>query len=663
MVKIHHKVFILFFILAFIVSIPEMGANANSVDVQSTEFFPSTGIIDNFNRANGSLGNNWSGMTTGYAIVANKLDVGTTEDIYWNSSLFGVNQEVFITLDNIDSNASEVGIILKAQDKNQIGHGIIDVSYFPTGHYVKVWTYIKTPGSWQQHGTDIPVTFVNGDQFGARANANGDVEVYRNGELLGIRNVSDWPFYSSGGYIGLVNYDSSGMVLDDFGGGTTSNSPTLTPTPATSCTDPLTCNPVVSVPARWRCNVPECTGYDWIGSVIAWPSWAAYEDNIRTGSNSRTIYTPEGVKLYPYMGSWADGCRVTAVSGIVLIIEWERGTDIWRETYLGPGQSHTIDLIYPEDGVLLESPNDASIFSVSLTNCTPQNIHASPTPASATITPSVTFTPTFTPTNTATFTPSATNTATFTPTNTPVPPTPTYTSTNTATFTPSATNTATFTPTNTATFTPTATNTVTVTPTALQYVIPTTTPGTSGVTLVSSVVASSSQTTTYGATSGLHPSLGLLQQTGLEDDPNAYVSSHTPSTVYMGYQSFYIPDDIQTTLITNALLQVNFKGPDTSTQTWIWSIYDWNSNLWIKLGDNIGTTAYQWNDLTFTIRNISRYISPNREVRIQLRSNNANGDIKLDYEALHLTYRTATVNATPTTPSIPGTRPGISSVR
>ena len=60
--------------------------------------------------------------------------------------------------------------------------------------------------------------------------------------------------------------------------------------------------------------------------------------------------------LYPYMGSWATGCQVTAVSGIALIIEWQRGTDVWRRTYLQPGQSHIIASISPEDGAMIEGP-------------------------------------------------------------------------------------------------------------------------------------------------------------------------------------------------------------------------------------------------------------------------------------------------------------------
>ncbi|MBE7554342.1 MAG: hypothetical protein HS126_25090 [Anaerolineales bacterium] len=178
--------------------------------------------------------------------------------------------------------------------------------------------------------------------------------------------------------------------------------PPVTPTatsqigPAAGCDDPTTCNPVSSIHSFWRCNIPGCTDADWVGSVISWPSWSAYENNGRTGSQSRTVFSDEGETLYPYMGSWAEGCQVTAVSGIVLIIEWQRGTDVWQEFWLEPGESHTIALTPPEDGALIEGP-PAPGFSVSLANCNPQSV------------------PTLTPT------PTPTNTPTHTPTPTPIP--------------------------------------------------------------------------------------------------------------------------------------------------------------------------------------------------------------------------------------------------
>ena len=441
-----------------------VSAHVNS-GLLASGVFPSTVIIDDFNRSNGGVGSNWSGDTSGYAIVSNRLDVGLSEDIYWNASLFGVDQEAFVTFTTIDQTSPELGIILKAQTYSGYGPGMIDVIYSPVGHYIQVWTYYLN--GWTKHGLDIPAVFVNGDQFGVRANANGDVEIYQNGNLLGVINISSWPYHAYGGYIGLLNIGAGNAVLDNFGGGTISSSPTLTPTPV-PCTDGLNCNPVSAVPAYWRCNIPECSGGDWVGTVINWPSWAAYESNGRSGNNSRTVYSAVsgGNVLYPYMGSWADGCEVTAISGIVLIIEWERGTDIWRETYLSPGQSHTINLISPEDGVLLESPNDLTIFTVSLSNCTPQNIYGTTTPTATPNIPTATITAVNTPTHTATitYTPTntATSTATYTPTNTPVPPTATHTATSTSTYT--ATSTATKTATNTP-VPPTATHTATSTPT------------------------------------------------------------------------------------------------------------------------------------------------------------------------------------------------------
>lgn len=435
--------------------------------------FPSTNFLDDFNRANGSVGSNWAGLTTGFAINSSQLSVGTGGNIYWQSTTFGVNQEAFVTLSHIDPATPEINLILKGQDNKSVNPGQLSVLYSPSGNYVQIWSYQGGIG-WRTHDAPLPVVFADGDQFGVRALSSGLIEIYRNGTLLGTRTVTDWGYYAQGGYIGLAAFGPDTTTLDNFGGGTIGGSPTLTPTvgmPPT-CTDPLSCDPVTSVQAHWVCDTPGCTADPWIGTVINWPSWAAYNNNAGSGEYSRTTYTPAGETLYPYMGSWADGCQVTAVSGIVLIIEWQRGSGVWRSTYLSPGESHTIDLIAPEDNVLLESPDTPDYFSVSLSNCTPQNIHGTATPAS---TETPTFTPTFTSTATDvptfTTTPSPTLTATFTSTATDTPtytPTATYTPTSTATFTSTATPTPTFTATatNTPTHTPTSTNTPTFTPSA-----------------------------------------------------------------------------------------------------------------------------------------------------------------------------------------------------
>ena len=197
----------------------------DTVNIVVNSGFPSTAVLDNFNRANGSIGSNWSGYTSKYHITSNQMTVdynGSNSDIYWNN-LFGADQEAYVTFTDIDSTASEQDLLLKAQSNTTWGDGVIEVLYDPTGQTVQVWTY-EWPDGWVQHGADIPITFVDGDIFGARALANGTVEVYKNGTLLATRDITAWPHYADGGYIGLWFIGAEDAVLDDFGGGTISGS-------------------------------------------------------------------------------------------------------------------------------------------------------------------------------------------------------------------------------------------------------------------------------------------------------------------------------------------------------------------------------------------------------------------------------------------------------
>jgi hypothetical protein len=69
----------------------------------------------------------------------------------------------------------------------------------------------------------MAVTFMVGDTSKACARADGIVEVYRNGKLLGTRDVTGWSHYDKGGYICLWFIGVEGTLLDNFGGGTISN--------------------------------------------------------------------------------------------------------------------------------------------------------------------------------------------------------------------------------------------------------------------------------------------------------------------------------------------------------------------------------------------------------------------------------------------------------
>jgi hypothetical protein len=243
-----------------------------------------------------------------------------------------------------------------------------------------------------------------------------------------------------------------------------------------------------------------------------------------------------------------------------------------------------------------------------------------------TLTPTATETVTSPPTETATNTPSgsvtATNTFTATPTtvnaNTP-------TATSTSTGAPAITSSATFTntPLPTATSLPTQTK-----PAATNTSVP-------GSPFIKTIFPTA-WTTDKGATSGSLSSLSLLDQKGAEDNPQAYVSFQTPNSTYSGYQSFFLPSDVNGAEIKTMALEVNYKAPAPAVQKWTIFVYDWKSKKWLNIGATSVDSSKEWRKHVFTLPNVARYISPNGEIRIQLKSNNANGDAFLDYEAIHL---------------------------
>jgi RHS repeat-associated protein len=195
---------------------------------QSGGTFPSTLVIDNFNRPDGPLDGLWFSHTSGYTLTNQQLGYVSGHSIYWNA-WFGTTQEAFMTLATIDtSSTAEAYLLLKVQG-TYYGHGAILVGYFPSDHVAAVYTTLPNSNEWVQQGGDIAVTFQNGDIFGARARVDGTLEVYRNSTLLASVDISSWPYYATMGRIGLILYDAPTMRLDDFGGGGVSDAIGLVP--------------------------------------------------------------------------------------------------------------------------------------------------------------------------------------------------------------------------------------------------------------------------------------------------------------------------------------------------------------------------------------------------------------------------------------------------
>lgn len=192
------------------------------VGLQLNPSFPTTPVLDDFNRSNGSLGSNWRGSKSAYRITNNQVDVRRDGPIYWKDA-FGINQEVFITLTNVDPNGWEQDLLLKVQDVYgpNWGDGVIEVLYSAKWNNVTVWTFRPDTLMWFMY-PPISATFSDGDQFGAQALTTGDVVVLKNGFEIGrvTLNAADQNFFNPrGGNIGLWFIGANNAFFDDFGGG------------------------------------------------------------------------------------------------------------------------------------------------------------------------------------------------------------------------------------------------------------------------------------------------------------------------------------------------------------------------------------------------------------------------------------------------------------
>jgi PKD repeat protein len=182
--------------------------------VQTFSVNVDTVMLDDFNRANGSLGSSWGGLTAGYAIANQRADVKVGGPIYWRSE-FGSSQEAAITLTRIDRFGAH-GVLLKA-GRDHLKLSAISVHYDPLVRRIIVTAleYGKLPrivGNW-------PARLSNGDRLVAQALADGSVRVVVNGSQVGTADAGSF-FRNRGGHIGVQFLLAGNALFDDFGGGT-----------------------------------------------------------------------------------------------------------------------------------------------------------------------------------------------------------------------------------------------------------------------------------------------------------------------------------------------------------------------------------------------------------------------------------------------------------
>lgn len=185
---------------------------------------PSTGILDNFNRANGALGANWIDLASGVGyskplIVSNRLDWPQYPGLLW-ATQFGQDQEAFVSLNSAlytglafalrmanPNTGNESGYFLYC---NNVVDGEVELWKFSAGLASAVslgWF------NWVMNGDDYVWVTAIGNTFTLYSSPNGITN-------WTIRYVWTDSTYLRGGYIGAFNANNQNPSwLDDFGGG------------------------------------------------------------------------------------------------------------------------------------------------------------------------------------------------------------------------------------------------------------------------------------------------------------------------------------------------------------------------------------------------------------------------------------------------------------
>lgn len=266
--------------------------------------FPTTSILDNFNRANEGPppGANWiDDVIDGYPglrLISNavQLQAGDSgaDESFWNASI-GPDLEIYITINSVSVNCSF-----------QI-HARLNVTnpFTRTGYYLNVVPGIT--GGWLFYRRDTGFsdvilasgseTFAIGDKAGFSI-VGSAITIYRytSGAWSQIGTASDGA-YSGSGYLSLLMSDliaADEFSLDDFGGGTLGGGPT--PPVADFSGTPATGTAGLSVDFT---DLSTNTPTSWL--------WDFGDGNASTDQNPTNVYVSPGTYTVALTATNGDG--------------------------------------------------------------------------------------------------------------------------------------------------------------------------------------------------------------------------------------------------------------------------------------------------------------------------------------------------------------------
>ena len=197
---------------------------------------PTTPVLDNFNRANGSVGSNWTNMHAGSFStmnIANNVAVnpGSASQYawnYWNPATYGPDVEAYATVANYSGNDTlRIGARVSANSSTYSGYF---VSITATG----VWSIIRiTNATVTTLASGVTDPISSGDQIGIRIVGSVITALHRtaaNGwvAVLTYDTANDSTRYTAAG---SLSFEFRTSTIDDFGGGLVAQAPANTQLP------------------------------------------------------------------------------------------------------------------------------------------------------------------------------------------------------------------------------------------------------------------------------------------------------------------------------------------------------------------------------------------------------------------------------------------------
>lgn len=195
-----------------------------SLDRISSGTFPTTGILDDFDRDNEGppLSANWTTLNNGLVVVSNVAGpTGAGPNVEeWDVTTFGPETEVFATI-AVKQPANNDNIILIARGTTLV-IGTLDgyiVTAQPEAGGDMVFIERLDNGAATILGAGIAQAFSAGDKFGLECIDDTHTAYYHDGSWNNLGNRSD-ATYGAAGYIGMSIENDTIARMDDFGGGT-----------------------------------------------------------------------------------------------------------------------------------------------------------------------------------------------------------------------------------------------------------------------------------------------------------------------------------------------------------------------------------------------------------------------------------------------------------